>query len=98
MTAGSMPRTAQQWLTDIFRREELDQIRWRLVIVTSEGIYREPFGRSSAYGMRSLIVGPSGSAGLSNQSGGCTSQSDNASRLETANVGGCDRIRVREPS
>ncbi len=33
---------AQQWLTDIFRREELDQIRWRLVIVTSEGIYREP--------------------------------------------------------
>jgi hypothetical protein len=32
----------QQWLTDIFRREELDQMRWRLVIVTSEGIYREP--------------------------------------------------------
>ena len=32
----------EQWLTDIFRREELDQIRWRLVIVTSEGIYREP--------------------------------------------------------
>jgi hypothetical protein len=31
-----------QWLTDIFRREELDQIRWRLVIVTSDGIYREP--------------------------------------------------------
>jgi hypothetical protein len=33
---------AQQWLSDIFRREELDQIRWRLVIVTSEGIHREP--------------------------------------------------------
>jgi hypothetical protein len=33
---------AQQWLSDIFRREELDQICWRLVIVTSEGIYREP--------------------------------------------------------
>jgi hypothetical protein len=32
----------QQWLTDIFRREELDQIRWRLVVITSEGIYREP--------------------------------------------------------
>ena len=32
----------QQWLTDIYRREELDQIRWRLVIVTSEGIYQEP--------------------------------------------------------
>jgi hypothetical protein len=22
---------------------ELDQLRWRLVIVTSEGVYREPF-------------------------------------------------------
>lgn len=33
---------AQQWQTDIFRREELDHIRWRLVLVTSEGIYREP--------------------------------------------------------
>jgi AbiEi antitoxin C-terminal domain len=32
----------RQWRTDIFRREELDQIRWRLVIVTSDGIYREP--------------------------------------------------------
>jgi hypothetical protein len=32
----------RQWRTDIFRREELDQIRWRLVIVTSDGIHREP--------------------------------------------------------
>ena len=32
----------RQWFTDIFRREELDQMHWRLVIVTSEGIYREP--------------------------------------------------------
>lgn len=32
----------EQWLTDIYRREELDQMRWRLIIVTSEGIYREP--------------------------------------------------------
>jgi Protein of unknown function (DUF559) len=32
----------QQWLTDIFRREELDQMGWRLIIVTSEGIYQEP--------------------------------------------------------
>jgi hypothetical protein len=32
----------KQWMTDIFRREELDHIRWRLVLVTSEGIYREP--------------------------------------------------------
>jgi hypothetical protein len=35
-------KDTQQWLTDIFRREELDRIRWRLVIVTSEGIYHEP--------------------------------------------------------
>jgi len=33
---------SRQWLTDIYRREELDQMRWRLVIVTSEGIYSEP--------------------------------------------------------
>ena len=32
----------EQWLADIFRREELDQMRWRLVIITSEGIYRHP--------------------------------------------------------
>jgi hypothetical protein len=33
---------SRQWLSDIFRREELDQMRWRLVIVTSDGIYHEP--------------------------------------------------------
>lgn len=33
---------SRQWLTDMYRREELDQMRWRLVIVTSEGIYSEP--------------------------------------------------------
>lgn len=32
----------RQQLTDIFRREELDQMHWRLVIITAEGIYREP--------------------------------------------------------
>jgi hypothetical protein len=32
----------QQWLTDIFRREELDQMHWRLVAVTAEGIYTDP--------------------------------------------------------
>ena len=31
-----------QWLTDIFRREELDQLHWRLIVVTSRGIYRDP--------------------------------------------------------
>ena len=33
---------ARQWLTDIFRREELDRMRWRLVVVTSEGIFHDP--------------------------------------------------------
>jgi hypothetical protein len=32
----------QQWLTDIFRREELDRMHWRLVVVTAEGIYADP--------------------------------------------------------
>jgi hypothetical protein len=32
----------QQWLTDIFRREELDRMRWRLLVVTAEGIYTDP--------------------------------------------------------
>ena len=35
-------KNTQQWPTDIFRREQLDQMRWRLVIVTSEGIYHQP--------------------------------------------------------
>lgn len=33
---------AQQWLTDIFRREELDRLRWRLVVITAEGLYADP--------------------------------------------------------
>lgn len=33
---------ATQWLHDITRREWLDEQDWRLVIVTAEGIYREP--------------------------------------------------------
>ncbi|MGH3339376.1 MAG: hypothetical protein ACRDPL_11165 [Propionibacteriaceae bacterium] len=39
---GQHAEDSHQWLTDIFRREELDQMRWRLVIVTSDGIYRDP--------------------------------------------------------
>ena len=31
-----------QWLTDIHRREELDRMRWRLVVVTKEGLYDDP--------------------------------------------------------
>jgi len=31
-----------QWLSDIYRREELDRMGWRLVVITAEGIYREP--------------------------------------------------------
>ena len=38
---------AQQWLTDIFRREELDRMRWRLVVVTKEGIYDDPVQREA---------------------------------------------------
>jgi hypothetical protein len=32
----------KQWLTDIFRREELDQMHWRLIVVTAEGVYNDP--------------------------------------------------------
>ena len=32
----------EQWLIDITRREELDRRRWRLVVVTAEGIYGDP--------------------------------------------------------
>ena len=31
-----------QWLTDIFRREELDRMHWRLIVVTAQGIYTDP--------------------------------------------------------
>jgi very-short-patch-repair endonuclease len=32
----------KQWLHDVKRREELDELHWRIVIVTSEGIYKKP--------------------------------------------------------
>lgn len=32
----------EQWESDIFRREELDRDKWRVVVVTSRGVYREP--------------------------------------------------------
>lgn len=32
----------KQWLHDLKRRERLDETGWRIVIVTSEGIYRKP--------------------------------------------------------
>ncbi len=31
-----------QWESDLVRREGLDRDRWRIVVVTSKGIYREP--------------------------------------------------------
>jgi hypothetical protein len=31
-----------QWSTDIARREELDGLRWRLVVIESDGIYADP--------------------------------------------------------
>src|SRR5215207_5241363 len=32
----------KQWRSDIYRREELDRMGWRLIVVTSDGIFREP--------------------------------------------------------
>lgn len=32
------------WTSDLQRREELDATGWRIVVVTSEGIYRDPAG------------------------------------------------------
>jgi very-short-patch-repair endonuclease len=31
-----------QWSTDIARPEELDRLRWRLVVIESDGIYADP--------------------------------------------------------
>ena len=33
---------SEQWLHDLKRREELDEQGWRIVVVTSEGIYKKP--------------------------------------------------------
>lgn len=33
---------SKQWLHDLKRREHLDEERWRIVVVTSEGIYKRP--------------------------------------------------------
>jgi hypothetical protein len=89
---------SRQWLTDIFRREELDQMRWRLVIVTSEGIYRDPLRTLGRVRDALLECGQPASAGPSGRSGNCTSQSANASRLQTANVCRISPINTREPS
>lgn len=32
----------QQWEADLARREAIDEDRWRILVVTSRGIYREP--------------------------------------------------------
>jgi hypothetical protein len=39
---GRQHADTAQWLTDIHRREQLDRMHWRIIVVTSEGIYREP--------------------------------------------------------
>jgi Protein of unknown function (DUF559) len=36
------PDSPEQWEHDIYRREDLDQMGYRLIIVTSRGIYNEP--------------------------------------------------------
>jgi hypothetical protein len=78
---------SRQWLTDIFRREELDQLRWRLVIVTSEGVYQEPLRTLERVRDALLECGAVGIRRTFKQSGSCTSRPAEASRLETANVG-----------
>lgn len=35
-------QSTEQWTHDLERREDLDTLRWRLVVVTSEGIHVEP--------------------------------------------------------
>jgi len=32
----------ENWVSDLDRREELDDDEWRILVVTSEGIYRRP--------------------------------------------------------
>lgn len=34
--------SSEQWESDIFRREEFDAEKWRIVVVTNRGLYREP--------------------------------------------------------
>jgi hypothetical protein len=89
---------SRQWLTDIFRREELDQMRWRLVIVTSEGIYRDPLRTLVRVRDALWSAGQLASTEPSSRSGNCTSQSANASRPKTANVCRISPINTREPS
>ena len=33
---------SEQWHSDIYRREELDRMGWRIIVVTSDGIFQEP--------------------------------------------------------
>ncbi len=33
---------SKQWVSDIHRREELDRMGWRLIVVTAEGIFADP--------------------------------------------------------
>ena len=65
---------ARQWLTDIFRREELDQMRWRLVIVTSEASISTLCEHWSASGMRCWSAERLESDGPSSRNGACTSR------------------------
>jgi len=73
-------------------------MRWRLVIVTSEGIYRDPLRTLVRVQDPLLECGEPASAGRSSCSGNCTSQSADASRPKTANVCRIGPINTREPS
>jgi hypothetical protein len=55
-------------------------------------------GRLNGYETRYLTAEQSGSAGVSSQNGGYTSQSASTCRLKMANVGNFSRTGTREPS
>ena len=40
----------ESWEADLDRRETIDDSDWRILVVTSRGVYREPERRSSACG------------------------------------------------
>jgi hypothetical protein len=55
-----------QWERDLDRREEIDETGWRIIVVTSRGIYREPartvsrvFRVLASRGLRGLPPSPS---------------------------------------
>ena len=40
---------SEQWSGDLTRREELDELEWRIIVVESSGIYTDPLRTCNAY-------------------------------------------------